>query len=262
MSRFMSSLKSEFLKFCFSKTTKIVIMLIIFIQGFLAYVASKQILFVGLNATPETNKNLIEAIPSIELLGFEIILFGLLPMIVLGAIHGANEFKYHSMRTTLLSNNKRSLVFLTKLIFITISSWLLSLVSIAITISITHFSLGNVGLKPLVLTPLVWKYILFATLTWTGLTVLAFLISFLFKTAIISLLFLIPQVYNLGNLLAKHFSIAKLLPVFVGNSLIASSDKVLTDNPLKSVLILSLWILFFGLFAFLTFYKSDLGEQY
>lgn len=262
MSRFVMGVNSEFLKFCFSKTTKVVVALTIFLQGALAYIASKQILAIGLNATPETNKNLYEAIPAIEFLGFDVIIFGLLPMIVLGAVYGASEYKSHSIRTTLLSNNKRSSVFLTKLFFIIIASWLISLVSIAMTISITHFSLGNVGLKPLILTPLVWKYILFGTVSWTGLTVLAFVISFLFKTAVVPLLFLIPQIYNVGNFLAQRFSVAKLLPVSVGNSLIASSDKALTDNPIGSIFILFAWILFFGLIAFIRFYKSDLGGEY
>lgn len=262
MSRFLMGFNSEFLKFCFSRTTKIVVMLTVFLQSGLAYIASKQILSVGLNATPEKNSSLYEAIPSIEYLGFDVIIFGLLPMIVLGAVYGAGEFKSHSMRTTLLSNSSKTICFLTKLSFITIASLVISIVSIIITISVTHLSLGNVGLKPLVLKPIVWKFIVLGTISWSGLTVLAFVIAFLFRTAVVPLLFLIPQVYNVGAFLSERFEIARLLPVSIGNSLIASSDKALTQNPLTSILILLIWIIFLGFLAFVRFYKSDLGGEY
>lgn len=262
MSRFLMGFNSEFLKFRFSRATKIVVMLTIFLQSGLAYIASKQVLSVGLNATPETNSNLLQAIPPIEYLGFDVIMFGLLPMIVLGAVYGASEFKSHSMRTTLLSNNSKAICFFVKLSLITVASLVISFVSIVLTISVTHLSLGNLGLNPLVLKPIVWKFIVLGTISWSGLTVLAFVIAFLFRTAVVPLLFLIPQVYNVGTFLSERFEIAKLLPVSVGNSLIASSDKALTKNPLSSILILLVWIIFLGFLAFVRFYKSDLGGEY
>lgn len=262
MSRFLMGFNSEFLKFRFSRATKIVVMLTMFLQSGLAYIASKQVLSVGLNATPETNSNLYEAIPPIEYLGFDVIIFGLLPMIVLGAVYGASEFKSHSMRTTLLSNNSKTICFFVKLSLITVASLVISFISIVLTISVTHLSLGNFGLNPFVLTPIVWKFIVLAAIAWSGLTILSFVMGFLFRTAIMPLLFLIPQVYNVGAFLSERFEIAKLLPVSVGNGLIASSEKAFTENPLMSILILLIWILFFGGLSLRRFYKSDLGGEY
>ena len=41
---------------------------------------------VGIHATPETNPELAEAIPPIEFLGFDVTLFGVFIMIILGSI--------------------------------------------------------------------------------------------------------------------------------------------------------------------------------
>ncbi len=49
---------------------------------------------------PETNPELAEAIPPIEFLGFDVTLFGVFIMIVLGPIYGAEEYKCLAIRTS------------------------------------------------------------------------------------------------------------------------------------------------------------------
>lgn len=262
MSNFLKNTHSELLKLMFSKATLIVMALVLFLQTGMAYISIRQILMTGLNATPETNSCLLEAIPPIEYLGFDVIPFGLMPMIVLGALYGANEYKKHSMRTTLLTNGKKGVVLSSKIVVISIFSFVISLVSIFAANAITHVVLGNEGLNPLMLSPVVWKQIMFSTFSWTALTVLAFVIGFVFRTAIVPLLFLIPQAYNLGNLLAEKFAFAKYLPVALGNGLIATSPKALTKTPGENVVFLLLWVVVIGTAAYLRFYRSDLGGKY
>ena len=67
----MSSIKShntlsELYKIFYSRSTKIVLPIVFIFQPLLSYISSKQILAVGLNATPETNSSLVEPIPPIE----------------------------------------------------------------------------------------------------------------------------------------------------------------------------------------------------
>lgn len=57
---------SELYKIFYSKSTKIIIPIVLILQPLLSYISSKQILTVGLNATPETNSSLAEPIPPIE----------------------------------------------------------------------------------------------------------------------------------------------------------------------------------------------------
>ena len=84
---------SELYKIFYSKSTKIIIPIVLILQPLLSYISSKQILTVGLNATPETNSSLAEPIPPIEYIGFDAILLGLFAMIILGAILGSMEYK-------------------------------------------------------------------------------------------------------------------------------------------------------------------------
>lgn len=262
MNSFFKAFYSEVLKFSYMKATKIVLAIVLVLQTGLAYIAAKQILLVGLNATPETNHNLLEAIPSIEYLGFDVTLLGILPMIVLGALYGALDYKFHSMRTSLLSINKKTNLFVSKFITIAITSWLISILSILLTIIATHIVLGDKGLDVFNLPMIVWSFIFRDAFAWTALTVLSFLIGFLCRSAIIPLLFLIPQVYNLGDLLAEHFYLARFLPFALGKGLIASSEQTLTTSPFSNITFLSLWIFLFGCLAYVRFVKSDLGEVY
>lgn len=150
MKRFLKCLHSEFLKLYYLKATKIVVGLAVFLQAVLAYIGAKQILAIGLNATPETNQALLETLPPLEYLGFESILIGIMPMVVLGAIYGAGEYQSHSMRTTLLSINKKSYVFSAKTIVLGVASAIIAALAIASTILVTHFALGQAGLNPFV----------------------------------------------------------------------------------------------------------------
>lgn len=79
---------SELYKIFYSRSTQIVLPIVFILQPLLSYISSKQILTVGLNATPETNSSLAESIPPIEYIGFDAILLGLFAMIILGAIIG------------------------------------------------------------------------------------------------------------------------------------------------------------------------------
>lgn len=54
---------SELYKIFYSRSTQIVLPIVFILQPLLSYISSKQILTVGLNATPETNSSLAESIP-------------------------------------------------------------------------------------------------------------------------------------------------------------------------------------------------------
>ncbi|MBQ9658500.1 MAG: ABC transporter permease [Clostridia bacterium] len=262
MVRFIDLIHSEMLKLWYSKITKIVLILVVVFQAFLTYTEIKQILEIGLDATPETNESLIEAIPPIEYLGFDSVIFGMLPMIVLGACYGGIEYKKHGMRTALLCCNNKKHVFLGKIITIAISSFLISFISVFITIVTSHITLGNRGLPLITFNKLLWKFIILATLSMSLITVLSFIIAFGTRSTIISLMFLIPQIYNIGNLLGEKFVIGKFLPIYLGNQLIATSEQVFTKHPLKNIALITLWIFFIGIISYFRFKKSDLGGKY
>ena len=86
--------------------------------------------------------------------------------------------------------------------------------------------------------------------------------AFLFRTAIVPLLFLIPQVYNVGEFLSTHFEWGKFLPVALGNHLIASSDTRFSPHPFWTLTLLCIWVFIFGVIAYFQFKKSDVGGKY
>ena len=251
---------SELLKISYSKLFKIVLLILFIVQPFFAYLGIKAVLEIGLQATPENTAILAEAIPPIEYLGFDTVMLGMMPMIILGAVYGGSEFKNH-LRTTLLTNcNKKSLYFF-KLMTLTLLSVILSFLSILVTIEVAHFTLGNLGLGVL-LSFKVWYFILLATLAWVSLTILSYFIAFLFRTSIASLLFLIPQIYNVGEFLSTHFESGKVLPVALGNSFIASSETRFSPHPFWTAILLFLWVFIFGLIAYCQFEKRDVGGKF
>lgn len=260
----MSSIKShntlsELYKIFYSRSTKIVLPIVFIFQPLLSYISSKQILAVGLNATPETNSSLVEPIPPIEYIGFEAILLGLFAMIILGAILGSMEYKNSSLRTSLLLCSNKAVFFVIKFFVTSVFIFIVSFVSIYLSIASAQFGLEREGLSPLILSNNVWYFILLGSLSWSLLTVFSYSIAFYFKSSLGSLLFLLPQVYNLGSFLADRIQLAKYLPVSLGQDLIATSPLKIT-TPGRSVLFLSTWVLVISSFAYYKFLKEDVGN--
>ena len=223
---------SELYKIFYSKSTKIIIPIVLILQPLLSYISSKQILTVGLNATPETNSSLAEPIPPIEYIGFDAILLG----------------------------SNKVVFFVIKFFVTSVFIFVVSFVSIYLSIASAQFGLGREGLNPLILNSNVWYFILLGSLSWSLLTVLAYSIAFYFKSSLGSLLFLLPQVYNLGSFLADRIQLAKYLPVSLGQDLIATSPLKIT-TPGRSVLFLSIWVLVISSFGYYKFLKEDVGKD-
>ena len=252
----------EFSKLINSRGWWIVFGLVIVLQPLLGLLEADQLLSIGLDATPATHPDLLEAMPPLDYFGFDAALFGVLPIVIWGGISGANEYKNHNLRTTMLYSNKRKELFNAKLLTILISTISISFISICITVAITHVRLGSLGLNPFILSQTTWKFIGYTTLNWILLTVLSFLIGLLFRNMIVPLIFLVPQIYNLGSYLAEKWPWGEYLPVAAGNFIVATPVKSYPHDPAKGTLILLLWIFFSMLIAFYSFTRSDVGGKY
>lgn len=259
---FGQKLHSEFMKIRCTTVWLAVTLLVTAAQGVLAFLSAKQNLSVGLNATPETCPDLLEAMPPLAFMGFDVILFSTIPLIVLGAVIGASEYRQHCLRTTVLALGKKEQVFFAKTLALSLHALILSAVSVILTITVTHLTFGAQGLTPLVFTAEVWRYIAFSITALTLLTILAYVMGFLFRSAVFPLLFLIVQAYNVGDLLAEKFAVCRLLPVSLVNRLIASSESMLTGTPAQNILLLLLWVCLTGTAAYLLFRKRDLRGEY
>ncbi|BDR56601.1 ABC transporter permease [Xylocopilactobacillus apis] len=257
----MKSIKTELLKIISNRIWWIVVGLVIFLQPLLGMLEARNFAAIGLHATPATNSKLIEAIPPLNYIGFDSAMFGIMPMVVMGSIIGAIEFKNHNLRISLLSENKRLTLFVSKILSFLILTAIVSLISIYLTIAVEHLELGKQGLNPIILSSVTWKYIGLTTINWTLLTTLSFGIGFLFKTMIIPLVFMIPQVYNLGAYLAEKWEWGHYLPVAAGDYVNSISSQAI-HNPIKGITILLIWLIITFALAGCSLKKLDLGGKY
>ena len=153
------------------------------------------------------------------------------------------EYKNSSLRTSLLLCSNKVVFFVIKFFVTSVFIFVVSFVSIYLSIASAQFGLGREGLNPLILNSNVWYFILLGSLSWSLLTV-----------------FLLPQVYNLGSFLADRIQLAKYLPVSLGQDLIATSPLKIT-TPGRSVLFLSIWVLVISSFGYYKFLKEDVGKD-
>lgn len=249
----------EFLKTFFGRAWIIVFGIVAVIQPLLALLEATQLAQTGIHATPETNPELVQALPPLDYFGFDVTAFGQLPIVVLGALMGASEYKGHELRTTFLCLNKRMEAFLAKIAVVFAGSMIASFVAIFTTIAVTHVGLGKQGLNPLILSPIAWQFIGYVLVDWVLLTLLSFGLGMLSRNAIVPLVFMIPQIFNLGNLLAQKWEWGKYFPVAAGNLLFSSPTDALAHQPIKGGLILSLWTGIILILAAYRFVRSDVG---
>lgn len=260
--RIVRKIKSEIRKLMSTKVFLIVAILVVPFQAILAYVSGKQILSCGLDAVPDETNHLLEAMPPMEYFGFDVVAFSLIPLIVMGALFGAMEFKRHCLRTSLIYMGGRRNLFMAKTLAVAAVSFVLSFLSVFTAIAVTHLSFGDQGLTIGVFNGEVWRFIMTSSLALMGLTVLAYAMGFIFRSSIPAMIFLIVQAYNVGNLLAEKFSICKFLPVALCNSLIPSSPAVYTTSVVRSVGVLALWIVLFLGMSVVIMERKDIGGEY
>lgn len=262
MSKLAGMIKIECSKIVLSKAWWIVFGLVLIVQPLFAKISAAELVKMGLDATPMTNPELAQALPTVEYLGlYDIVPFGLIPMVVLGGIIGASEYQHHQLRTTFLYCSNRFVIFAAKVVSVLICSLLLSGTAIWLTTVVTHLSLGSLGLNPWVLSPITWRFIGFAALEWSLLTLLAFAMGLLSRNVIVPLLFFIPQIYGLASLLASWWW-GEYLPVTAGLFLTAVPTDALPHNPVKGGLILGGWVLVLLLSCGNRFLRRDVGGAY
>ena len=227
-----------------------------------SWLEGRQYLSIGLDATPETVPGLAEAIDPLEYLGLNGASMGGMVLVILAGILGATEFQSHSLRTSLLACNNRLKLLMGKILTFGLFSLIISLLSIYLSYIVMHLALGKEGLHPILLNQAAWSHLLWKALATALLGLLSFLLGLLGRTMLLPLLFLVPQIYNLGNYLATHTTWGAYLPQPAGELFVATPTSQYANNPLQVLLILSVWLLVIGVMASLRFLKTDLGGRY
>lgn len=262
MTSMMSALRTQFSNIMTKRIWSVVGILVFLIQPLLAFISAKQLVQIGLDATPETHPQLAQALPTLDYFGFEVTGFGLMAMVALGAILGAEEYKNHQLRTSLLCHSNRKLLFFSKGFVMLFNLAIVSFISIFLTIMSTHIALGDLGLDPFKLSKSAWIFMGYVIADWLLLTLLAFYLGMIFRNSILPLIFLAPQFYIVGIYLMKHYSWGIYLPVAAGQLLTATPTDTLLHDPVKGSMILILWTLTSFLGAMYCFTRRDVGGRY
>ena len=262
MKETMSLLHSEWLKICSTKAFKVSMTFMLLLVPVVSWLEGRQYLSIGLDATPETVPNLINAIDPLEYLGLNGASMAVMVLVILAGILGAMEFKSHSLRTSLLTCNNRLKLLVGKLMTFTCFSLATSFLSIYFSYMVMHLALGKEGLDPILLNQAAWSHLLWKALATALLGLLSFLLGLLGRTMLLPLLFLVPQIYNLGNYLAAHTSWGAYLPQPAGELFAATPTSQYANNPSQGLLILGAWLLVIGGMTSLRFLKTDLGGRY
>lgn len=262
MTNMTSALRTQFSHIMTKRIWWVVGILVFLIQPLLAFISAKQLIQIGLDATPETHPQLAQALPPVDYLGFEVTGFGIMAMVALGAVLGAEEYKNHQLRTSFLCNNKRKLFFFSKGLVMLFTLAVVSFISIFLTVMFTHIALADLGLSPFKLSKTAWIFIGYVIVVWLLLTLLAFYLGMIFRNSILPLIFLAPQFYIVGIYLMKHYSWGIYLPVAAGQLLTASPTDTLVHDPVKGSMILILWTLASFLCAMYFFTRRDVGGVY
>lgn len=197
----------------------IVAAILVFAQPLLALLESTQIAQIGLDATPESHPELADALPPLALMGFDVMPFGEVAIVVLGALLGASEYDNGELRTTFLGINRRRTALAGKMLSTLAVVALLSSMGAYLTLVLTHWGLGSYGLNPLTLAPKTWHALGWLIGSWTAIAMMAWAVAVATKNWLVAMLVMVPQVVGLGGMLASTWAPARLLPVAAGHCL-------------------------------------------
>lgn len=262
MADFFSLMRAEWLKMRTTKAFRVCLGLMLLLTPLASWMEGRQYLAIGLDATPETVPGMAEPVGPLEYLGLTGASMALMVLVILAGILGAAEYQHHSLRTSLLSCSSRSKLLTSKLLTFGIFALLASLISTYLSYLAMHLALGTEGLPPFLLNQAAWTHLLWYSLGMALLTFLSYILGLMAWTMLLPLIFLVPQIYNLGTYLATHTDWGRYLPEPATHLFAADPSSFYQEQPLLGLLILGVWLAAAASLLLLRFLKTDLGGRY
>lgn len=243
-----------------SRTFWVVALVLLISQPFFAFIEANQIAGIGVNATPETHPELAEALPPVAFMGFDVMPFGEVVVIVLGALLGAAEYRDRELRTTFLAIGRRPMVLIGKVLATAGLMILLSAIANYLTLVFTHVGLGAQGLNPFTLANETWLLLGRVVLIWAAFGLISWAISVITKRWLVAMLFMVPQAVGLGDVLTASWSPARYLPVASGHCLVAVPTGSCTwqTSAITALVLMTVVVLLVAGFLFI---RRDVGNR-
>ncbi|GAA2539422.1 hypothetical protein GCM10009860_20220 [Microbacterium mitrae] len=190
--------------------------------------------------------------------GFEMAGFGYVLVVAIASLWAGSEYGGDGqIRTTLLATPKRLRVFLVKIALLAFVVAVTGFLTMTGALVITH-AVGEAGINPWALTPVIWANIGGVVLAWTFTALIAFAVGTIARTAILPLILISPLVIGVGDFLVGLWPGAKALPTTAGASLYSDPATGLFLEPALGGLIQATWAAVLVAIAAVTFTRRDL----
>ncbi|WP_103061708.1 hypothetical protein [Actinomyces qiguomingii] len=238
----------------------VVAFLIVVVQPLFAFLEAGQIADIGVNATPETHPELVEALPPVAFMGFDVMAFGDAVIVVFGALLGVSEYQDRELRVTFLAVGRRPVMLVCKIATNVGVVAVLAAVGNYVTLVLTHVGLGSQGLNPFTLARETWGALGSVVLTWIVFALVSCAIAVITKRWLVALLLMVPQAVGLGDAFAASWSPARYLPVAAGHCLSALPGDECGWQPSASVALIVTTALLLSV-AGMLFVRRDVGSR-
>lgn len=262
MRSLLRAARFEFQKMGPGKTLITATALLLLAQPLSAYIQGAQFAKIGLDATPQTYPELAGPIDPPAYLGFDVLPFGEVVVLVYAALLGAADYRTGELRTTLLAVNKRPRILLSK--YFSAVSYILSasFLSIYANIAAMQFAVRDSGgIDPFSLTSDTWRIIFLTTLHWTVLGLMSYSIALASRSWLPPVLVFAPLAIGLGNMLVDRWSGSAYLPLISGKCLAAIPSKACTAGTPGTATALVVWLVLCLGAGWLVFSRRDAGAR-
>lgn len=193
----------------------------------------------------------------LEYQGFEMVGIGDLLLVVLASLWAGTEYsRGNQIRTTLLATPQRLRVFVVRAALLAVLSAVVAFITMTGSIMINHAA-GLTGVDPIRLTPEIWAHLGGVTLSWTMMSLIAFALGMIARTAILPLMLIVPLIIGLGDFLAGMWVGAKFLPTAAGAAMFSAPAPGTHLDPAVGGLVQAGWAAALLLIAGAIFVRRD-----
>lgn len=262
MSAFFRSVWLEFRKMGAGRGLVVFLSLLFLVQPLFSYIEGRQLLAIGLDATPQTHPQLAEPVGDPRYLGFDVLPVGELVILIYAAILGAADYRTREVRTTLLAVNRRSRVLGAKFLGLGSFLFLVGFASAYLTVAAQQLAAhSQSGVDPATLTSGVWQLIAWKAVHWTALGLMSYAIALLCRNWLPAAAVLAPLTVGIGNALVSRWSGSAFLPSVAGSCLSAIPDKSCHVSQNASFAALVAWLALFVAAGWAVFSRRDVGAR-
>lgn len=195
----------------------------------------------------------------VESHGFEVAGFGQPLVILLAALLVGTEFSEHQLRTSLTAAPRRGRLATAKLLVVAGSCALVGMVATSAAVLLKHAALGPYGLAPTRFTAGMYLNLLSVVGNYVLIGLIAATLTVLTRSAVVTLVVLVPMVLGLPMGLLPAIPLLRFLPDLAGIQLLTRYPGMGLLEPLPGGLVMAAWAAGLTTLATIVWVRRDVG---